>query len=216
MATHLSPGVLLEMAEAEAVRGDGRPPAAVHSHLAECAGCRQVFEDARVGLARLRQVDVPEPSPLFWDHFSSRVHQAIDRERRGAPPSGWRVPRLAWRSMAVASAVVLVAAGIAWRVETGRGTGPLSTVAAPGHPVSPAPPVGAASATIDEEPLQQSSEASWRLVTAVASNVDLDTATQAGGFALQPGAAERAALQLTSEEQRELVRLLQAAVERPQ
>ena len=33
-------------------------------------------------LSRAKTVDVPEPSPLFWDHFSSRVRAAIvDRDR---------------------------------------------------------------------------------------------------------------------------------------
>jgi len=28
-------------------------------------------------IARLRAEEVPEPSPLFWEHLSQRVHDAV-------------------------------------------------------------------------------------------------------------------------------------------
>ncbi len=60
---------------------------------------------------------------------------------------------------------------------------------------------------------QESGEATWALVADAASGADFET-IQAGGFPLAPGAAERAAEQLSPDEQREVIRLLQAAVQR--
>src|SRR5438132_10596593 len=36
-------------------------------------------------IAALREVDVPEPSPLFWNHLSERVREAVANEPAPAP-----------------------------------------------------------------------------------------------------------------------------------
>src|SRR5437762_12868319 len=80
-------------------------------------------------LALLRDVDVPEPSPLFWDHLSQRVREAVANEPPPAP--GW-MNRLnvAWAAGVFGAVAVVVLA-----VNLHRG--------AP-QPVSSAPPpVGA-------------------------------------------------------------------------
>jgi hypothetical protein len=77
---HLEDDVLLDVtfgaASVEATR-----------HAAECAECARRTADARAGLAMAAGAEVPEPSPLFWDAFRSRVASAID-----APPA-WRTRR---------------------------------------------------------------------------------------------------------------------------
>jgi hypothetical protein len=77
---HLKPEELVDLAE-------GTVAEAKVPHLAACAVCRSQLEMLRSMDARARDFDVPEPSPLFWDHLSSRVHDAIAAE--GAQPSGW-------------------------------------------------------------------------------------------------------------------------------
>src|SRR5258706_4751839 len=56
-------------------------------------------------IAALREVEVPEPSPMFWDHLSQRVHDAVAAEP--VPSPGW-TSRLnfAWAGGIVAAMVV--------------------------------------------------------------------------------------------------------------
>ena len=86
---------------------DGALDATRQAHLASCAACRTDVETLGGVLARVRAVDVPEPSPLFWDHLAARVGDAIAREPAPVPDRGWWSPRLAW----AAAAVVITAAG---------------------------------------------------------------------------------------------------------
>ena len=86
---------------------DGALEATRQTHLASCAACRTDVETLGRVLARVRAVDVPEPSPLFWDHLAARVGDAIAREPAPVPERGWWSPRLAW----AAAAVVVTAAG---------------------------------------------------------------------------------------------------------
>src|SRR5262245_5163055 len=75
-------------------------------HAASCASCSGRAEIARDALMRVDEVQVPEPSPLFWEHFSSRVRDGIAAD---TPSSSWRVflqrPAAAW---ALSAALVLV------------------------------------------------------------------------------------------------------------
>src|SRR4051812_50102911 len=50
------------------------------AHLDVCAVCRRRGDELRASLQQLSSVksDVPEPSPLFWDHLSARVQHGID------------------------------------------------------------------------------------------------------------------------------------------
>ena len=86
---------------------DGALDATRQAHLASCPACRTDVETLGGVLARVRAVDVPEPSPLFWDHLAARVGDAIAREPAPVPDRGWWSPRLAW----AAAAVVITAAG---------------------------------------------------------------------------------------------------------
>ena len=81
---HLGPDELIDLAE-------GTRPEADAPHLLVCDGCRRQLIDARAMLSAAAVVDVPEPSPLFWDHLSARVRQSVVEE---APPRGalWLEP----------------------------------------------------------------------------------------------------------------------------
>src|SRR5688500_5208152 len=69
---------------------DSALAAARQSHLDACASCqtqlaelRTLMQDASHG------ADVPEPSPLFWDHFHSRVLTAVQAEGQPGHRAWW-------------------------------------------------------------------------------------------------------------------------------
>lgn len=68
---HLTKEQLVDVAEGTMPR-----PA----HLASCEACRREVDALRAAMARVTRVDVPEPSPLFWEQLSARVSEAVARE----------------------------------------------------------------------------------------------------------------------------------------
>ena len=88
MTRHLSPDHLIDLAE-------GTRPESSAPHLESCEACRRQLADMRAMMSAASEVAVPEPSPLFWDHLSERVRQAVALEAAGdaflaaadAPPS---------------------------------------------------------------------------------------------------------------------------------
>ncbi len=78
------------------------------AHVSDCRTCQDALARTQAVIAAVRSDDVPEPSPLFWDHFSARVHAATAAD--AAPASsryGWRV-WVTLVSAAAACALVLV------------------------------------------------------------------------------------------------------------
>jgi len=148
-------------------------------------------------IAALRQVDVPEPSPLFWDHLSQRVREAVANEPPPAP--GW-MNRLnvAWAAGVFGAVAVVVLA-----VNLHRG--------AP-QPVSSAPPpVGADVAQAGDSLPALQDDASWAVMGDLASQLNFEDAAAAGLIAT-PGSAEQAVGQLSQDEQQAAVELLQQAI----
>src|SRR5438552_5435196 len=92
---HLNEHELVDLA-------DGSRTEASAPHLATCSDCRRQLADLRATLASVAAVDVPEPSPLFWDHFSRRVHEAVDAQ--GRPGRSW----LPWLFPAAAAMAMLL------------------------------------------------------------------------------------------------------------
>ena len=152
-------------------------------------------------IAALREVDVPEPSPLFWDHLSRRVREAVAAEP--APTRSWtsRV-NLAWAAGAVgALAVVVLAVAVTTR-QSPPTAGPASSfvssdVAGAGYILSP----------LNDDP-------SWAVMAELASQMDWDEAA-AAGLVAAPGAAENALGQLSNDEQRTVIELLQQEMKSP-
>ena len=190
--THLTAEELIDLAEGE--RAESNAP-----HLAACAECRARISELRATLRIAVDVGVPEPSPLFWDHFSARVSEAIAEERSRKPKS----VRLL-RIFVPAAITAAVAVGI------------IMSLRQPALPkaVRPADKVAVrsidASAEPTSEPLTDSSptdDASLSLVGDLAAAIDLDAAFDAG---MTPdGTAEHAVTHLNIDELRELRRLLQ-------
>ena len=73
------------------------------THLDGCDACRaRARPTARRRCGACVGVDVPEPSPLFWDHFSARVRQAVAARAapralaaRCAPSARWQIAAVA-------------------------------------------------------------------------------------------------------------------------
>ena len=67
---HLGPDELVDLAERAHPESDA-------PHLLSCVQCRAKVDELRRAMALAAEVDVPEPSPLFWPHLSARVHDAV-------------------------------------------------------------------------------------------------------------------------------------------
>ena len=195
---HFRPEELIDLAEGERAGTD--------AHMSECPECRAKVLDLRAQVEELlatlqAEADggVPEPSPLFWDHFSVRVSRAIAEDRSRKPKS------IRWLRIFVPAALTLAAAA-----------GIITSLRQPALPnaVQPADRVAArsveTSAEATPEPSSDSSlpeDASLSLVGDLAAAIDLDAAFDAG---MTPdGTAEHAVTHLNIDELRELRRLLQ-------
>ncbi len=169
---------------------DGVLDPARRSHLDTCAPCREQLTDLGQVLADAHAVAVPEPSPLFWQHLSSRVRQAVAAEPAAA--GGWR-DWLRWPVLAPLAALTLIVMALA--------------IALP----RPVPATGPGrSAQVDTDTTLPDS---FAIVAELVGDLDWDTAASAG-LTITPGAADRAVLDLTASEQQELTRLLQAELTR--
>jgi len=192
--THLSAADLMDLVEGVASRE-------VLAHAAACDLCHRRAADAAEGLALGGRNEVPEPSPLFWEHLSRRIQTAVRDEPRPARsrwPLAW-----SWRPgrFAVAVAVVAVAAVAVW-----RGRAPVPALDhAPGAAVSQAEALVPELAVDDE---------SWSVVAGLVSEMSADVLS-AEGMAAPAGAIDHAVGAMTEEQRAELARLLKAEIGTP-
>ena len=177
--THLTSDELLDAME-------GVLAADRQAHLATCDECQAQVAGLSITLSEAKQASVPEPSPLFWHHFSERVGTAIDRDAGGT-----NRPWLRWPILVPLGAVALIILGLMVAV--------------------PKPDVRDPSVAL-QAPLAPQAPDNWMMVAELVGNIDLDTASAAG--VIEPGVAEQAVQHLTAEEQQELTRLLKAELQR--
>lgn len=190
---HLNPDELVDLVE-------GTRPESSAPHLESCEACRRQLADMRAMMSAAAEVVVPEPSPLFWDHFSERVEQAValeDAPRRAAWWEQWSWPRVVVPLSAAAFAAVIIAAVLGTR---------------PGAPpTSPAvSPSSQASAVLDLplfEPLDASTDPSLSLIADLTADLDWD-AVSGMELSTHAGGPDEAVGELTSGELGELQRLL--------
>ena len=200
---HLKTDELVDIAEG--TRSEASAP-----HLAGCEPCRAQLHELRAMMSAAQDIDVPEPSPLFWDHLSSRVRDAVAAE---PAPRRWWLGVATWRrasmpAWAVAAATIVVAVVLSSRVMAPQ------PPAGIGERSAPPPPVLIADANTSTEVLGDtaSEDASLMLVASLTSAMDLDAATDAG---LAPsGSAEHAITHMSESELRELGRLLREELAR--
>jgi hypothetical protein len=177
-------------------------------HLHTCRVCQEKLAALRDTHAMVAAVDVPEPSPMFWDHFSERVRTGV----RDVEPerTWWREQFFGLRLDVALGALVLCLAigGFVWRMNTQAiPEGPSNGVATSAQHRAAEP------AAVAAETITADDDAAWALVRSVADDLSLDD-TMAAGLAAAPGSADVAALGLTAEERTELVRLLEAEMKR--
>ena len=177
---------------------DGRLEPQRAAHLDDCAMCRAQTDQLRATLAGAA-LDVPEPSPLFWDRFSAQVRDRIETEsfeRTGF--LGWLS---AWPRTALATCAALVLLTVAG-----------VTVLRPGRaPIADKPvPTMSADALFGDDVV---ADEAWAEVRKAAERVGWDEANQAG-IAAPPETAERAIGELSDRERRELISLLEAEMKR--
>lgn len=157
------------------------------AHLAACEHCQRELAALASVLGEAKQASVPEPSPLFWQHFSERVRASIDDD---APEGAWPA-WLRWRVLLPLGAVAMIILGLMISV--------------------PKQDSGVTEVAMEEAALV--AEDGWTLVANLIGDLTVDTAAEAGVL-VTPGLADQAALDLTADEQEELTRLLKAELAR--
>jgi hypothetical protein len=182
--SHLTPEQLIDFLEEESPVDPQ-----LSAHLDVCEACRVRRDELAATLAIVRSDEAPNPSPLFWDHFPTRVLASVD-----SPTSSQRSP--AWATWAVSAAAAALVAAIVLGGALNRG----------GAPDPPMIEVASGPTPADDPAF----DASFEFIADLASDMDWDAADAAGLVA--PGASEQAVLFLTAEEVRELERLLNAAL----
>ena len=198
---HLNPEELVDLAE-------GTRPESSAPHLRSCAACREQLAEARAMLSAVADIEVPEPSPLFWDHFSDRVRQAVAVEPE--PRRSW-IGAVSWPrlmpavSLAIAALVVIV-------MLNGRATMPRGE-AGVAHAPAAAMADAHASRDLFADAPGSVEDPSLTLVAALSGDLDWDRAGEAG--LAGAGSAEHAVTHLNDGELLELRRLLAEELARP-
>lgn len=177
-----------------------------HPHLATCERCRRDVDELRTMIEELRGVPVPEPSPLFWDHLTRRVREAIEAE----PPQRGEV-RERWWALVPASLVVALAVGLLWWTLPSRASDPPHVAAEGGRSIEGerlALDLDAARDDPWEALLALADEVSWDNGSDVVHEADEAVGqSPAWSVGLPPSSIDRAILAL-SDEERAIVREL--------
>lgn len=193
--SHLSPEEFVDLAD-----GTLTPSRAAHADT--CAACRQQADEIGAALRETAGLDVPEPSPLFWDHFSARVREGVSGT---APSGGWRTRFGAgWIAAAAAAAMVLAVFGGA---RLARESAPVAKEAA-----APTAPASHDVVAIDDT-LDSANADVWNVLVAAAADLEFDEA-HAAGMTADPSAIDRAVQRMSAEELGALAQLLQSELKR--
>jgi hypothetical protein len=177
-------------------------------HLTKCAECRQQVSELRAALAELRDVPVPEPSPVQWARLSARVRAAVASEPERSPSPRWT--RRAWLvpvAAAAALTLALVVPGL-YKTKPASSRPAAMTAAVAGADADAASPG-------NQEPADDTrDDPSLGLMIDLAGVLDLDSGATPM-LAMGEGTIDRAVGDLSPDEQHELARLLQEAIGRP-
>ena len=195
---HLSAEELIDLAEG--VRGDESAP-----HLDACAACGDELAGLRATLAAASAMEVPEPSPRFWEELSERVRHAVEAEGRPRP-RWWTLPVPAWRVVLPLGAAAALAVALVGTLRPRVSEPP--AVAGSG---TPAPAVVEAAA--DPIAASAADETSIGLMAGLAEEWDWDFAAEAG-LIVPGGAVDSFVSDLSNDERIELRRLLQEELSR--
>jgi hypothetical protein len=186
---------------------DGQGPAG--RHAAQCGACGEKLAGLREAIARAEAVDIPEPSPLFWDHFSARVHAAVDGQ--SVATSWWRswlASPAAW-AVAAAAMVVALVAGV-WQSSAPPPAVREANAVARTTPAASSAAADTAAVDLADDLGAIDADEAWAVVRTVADGVEWDDDAVTARLFARPGWAERAAQTLTADEREQLLQLLQA------
>jgi hypothetical protein len=181
---------------------DGTLEASRAAHGTGCPECSAELNTLRGALVSTKADAAHEPSPLFWNSFPSRVAAALEDQ----PRESWWGRRPVLAALGCAAALLIVLTGfVLWPSSDGngdgRGFGNLS-------PQTAAVPIAA---VVPEQDVEE--DAAWAVVRTAAEDLNYEDAL-AAGISAEPGAAERAAMELSAEERAELVRLIEREIKR--
>src|SRR5215831_5852579 len=135
------------------------------AHLDVCQTCRDDVAKLRDTIRAARGVDVPEPSPLFWQHQATRISamvaaESIERRRSPWTYAGW-----------VGSGAAVLAAGLLL-MRTPSAPTPASAVAG-------SPARHAMASPVDVRTRDAADERAWALVEDLGGEIDADAVTVA-------------------------------------
>jgi len=203
MTTHLRDTEFVDFAE-------GTLAAPRAAHLETCATCRAQAEEVAAALRAVPASEMPEPSPLFWDHFSARVREQVAQET--PERAGWwaSVGVRALMPLAAALAILIAVFSLTMLPRLTRTTRiPVAGELASSHPAAGAKVADADFLTsVDDQ-----NAGAWAVITAAASDMRLDDA-HAEGMGVRPGAVDHAVTHMNQAELTELGRLLQSELKR--
>jgi len=191
---HLTPEQFVDLFE-------GGQSEAAASHLRACDRCTRQLADLRAAVESVERATVPEPSPLFWEHFAARVHDALQAE---PAPRPWRARWRTWPGAtpvwASAVLVAMLAVAVVIRLERRPhlATGPGTTAEG-----------GSGSFDL----LGSADDASLSLVADLVADLSWDDAREAG-LTGHVGTDDDAVAQLDDGERYELDRLLKGELEK--
>lgn len=190
MSRHLSDAELVDCV-------GGTLPRVRLEHVERCEACRNRVDLLRTTIVEVERAEpqgVPEPSPLFWDHFSRRVSETIAEE-----PA---VRRSTWMNGFVAAVAAFVLFVGIWIQKQSVAPPDASPVAQAESPRS---------ATDSDTRLDLDADIEWSLVQVAADDLEWETVSDAG-IGARPGSAERVALEMSAAERKELERLIEAEI----
>lgn len=122
MTQHLSPEEVVDLV-------DNRRPlldAGRAAHARDCESCRQQVRELREIVREAGDLTVPEPSPLYWEHASKRVAEAVSADARSRRAHWWDRVSLAPLTTAVTTATIVL--GVVLAVSFLRGLSDRPTV----------------------------------------------------------------------------------------
>jgi len=209
---HLTPARLVDLAE-------GTEPEYAVPHLGECDACRRSLAALRATMADVASLGdsaVPEPSPLFWDHLSTRVRSSVAEHAPGGTRwvERWLRPRVVLPILVGVAGAVLVAVATSRRpvVQTPIPATPLPTDEALLVPFESVPSLQPLA------PFGAADDPSLGLMADYGTTLGWDEMREEMAVAPRAGVvrgADEAVIALSAEERQELLRLLEEEMTQP-